>query len=55
MSSALIGKNEAIEGADVGISDGINVGINEQKVIGLIVENSHISAVEVSKNLKGEE
>jgi hypothetical protein len=45
MSSALIGKNEAIEGADVGISDGIN----EQKVIGLIVENSHISAVEVSK------
>ena len=53
MSSALIGKNEAIEGADVGISDGINVGINEQKVIGLVVENSHISAVEVSKKLKG--
>ena len=49
MSSALIGKNEAIEGADVGISDGIN----EQKVIGLIVEDSHISAVEVSKKLKG--
>ena len=30
---------------------GINVGINEQKVIELIVENPHISAVEVSEKL----
>lgn len=51
LKSALISENEATEGGDVGISVGINVGINEQKVIGLIVENSHISAVEVSEKL----
>ncbi|MDD5942252.1 RNA-binding domain-containing protein [Fibrobacter sp.] len=47
LKSAMISENEATEGGDVGI----NVGINEQKVIGLIVENSHISAVEVSEKL----
>ena len=47
LKSALIGENEATEGANVGI----NVGINEQKVIELIVENPHISAVEVSEKL----
>ena len=51
LKSAMISENEATEGGDVGISVGINVGINEQKVIGLIVENSHISAVEVSEKL----
>ena len=47
LKSALIGEKEATEGANVGI----NVGINEQKVIELIVENPHISAVEVSEKL----
>ena len=47
LKSALIGVNEATEGTNVGI----NVGINEQKVIGLIAENPYISALEVSEKL----
>ena len=39
LKSALIGENETTEWVNVGI----NVGITEQKVIGLIVENPYVS------------